>query len=191
VDIIDRLDDYQRAAARTLISKPDSTYSHEQLALVWLALVLAGAAGEFVDMVKKAVFHQHGVNERELSGAISKLLLVARSLDAMQIGLMPELPEATLSDAQIMQIWCALGLVREAGEVAATIERSVVVPEADYTPLLVKELGDNLWYNAAIATLIGAKLSAIASINNDKLQQRYRNGYSSAASISRDTTQEG
>lgn len=59
-------DTYQNAAARTLIMEPDSEYTGNQIMLVWTALGLAGEAGEVADSIKKAVFHQHGIDRDAL-----------------------------------------------------------------------------------------------------------------------------
>ncbi len=104
--------EYQREAARTLIAGPDAEYTPEQIMLVWNALGLAGEAGEVVDTVKKAVFHQHG------------------------------------------------------------LDRDV----------LIKELGDVLWYVAALCSKLDVSLSEVMERNIAKLRTRYPEGYSSAAS---------
>lgn len=101
--------DYQRDAARTLIDRPDATYSDEDIMLVWNALGLAGEAGEVADTIKKAVFHQHGV-DREV---------------------------------------------------------------------LIKELGDVLWYVAALCTKLHITMSEVMDRNILKLRARYPDGYSS------------
>lgn len=108
-------DEYQTAAARTLIDKPDAEYTATDLMLVWVAIGLAGESGELVDCVKKAVFHQHGVDRDKL----------------------------------------------------------------------IDELGDVLWYAAAMATQVGASLSEVMARNIAKLERRYPDGYSSEASRNR------
>jgi NTP pyrophosphatase (non-canonical NTP hydrolase) len=108
-------DDYQRQAARTLIDGPDADYSATAIMLVWNALGLAGEAGEVADTIKKAVFHQHGLNRDEL----------------------------------------------------------------------IKELGDVLWYVAALCSKLDVSLADVMERNITKLQQRYPNGYSSERSINR------
>lgn len=67
-------DDYQFAAMRTLINEPDSEYTGNQLMLVWTALGLAGEAGEVADTIKKAVFHQHGLDRAELIKELGDVL---------------------------------------------------------------------------------------------------------------------
>jgi NTP pyrophosphatase (non-canonical NTP hydrolase) len=106
---------YQQMAARTLIAKPDAEYSDADIMLVWTALGLAGEAGEVADTVKKAIFHQHGV-DREI---------------------------------------------------------------------LIKELGDVLWYVAALCTQLHVTMSEVMDRNILKLMARYPDGYSSDASQAR------
>lgn len=105
-------DDYQVAAARTLIDAPDSEYTPEQIMLVWNAIGLAGEAGEVADTIKKAVFHQHGLDR----------------------------------------------------------------------DLLIKELGDVLWYVAALCTKLDVSMDVVMARNIAKLKMRYPEGYSSTAS---------
>ena len=107
--------DYQFKAARTLIEKVDFPVSDEGLCLVWNAIGLAGEAGEVAELVKKGVFHQHGLD-------------------------------------------------REA---------------------LARELGDALWYIAALCTVAGLDLGAVMEANVIKLSIRYPNGFSSADSQAR------
>ena len=73
-------DTYQQQAARTLIDKPDATYSDAEIMIVWTALGLAGEAGEGADTVKKAVFHQHGIDRDELIKELGDVLWYAAGL---------------------------------------------------------------------------------------------------------------
>lgn len=67
-------DTYQNLANRTLINKPDSTYSDEEIMLVWCCLGLAGESGEVVDIVKKSVFHRHDMNKDALVKELGDVL---------------------------------------------------------------------------------------------------------------------
>lgn len=107
--------DYQLQAARTLIARPDAEYTPEQIMLVWNALGLAGEAGEVADTIKKAIFHQHGVDR----------------------------------------------------------------------DVLIKELGDVLWYVAALCTKLDVTMAEVMDRNIEKLKKRYPDGYNSAASLAR------
>lgn len=61
---------YQKLAARTLIDKPDFEISDIEIMTVWNALGLAGEAGEVADLVKKGVFHRHGLDVTKLEKEI-------------------------------------------------------------------------------------------------------------------------
>jgi NTP pyrophosphatase (non-canonical NTP hydrolase) len=58
--------EYQAAAARTLIAEPPRAYTANELMTVWCALGLAGEAGESADSIKKAIFHDCGISRDQL-----------------------------------------------------------------------------------------------------------------------------
>lgn len=71
-----------------------------------------------------------------------------------------------------------LGLVGEAGETADKIkkilrDKSGAVSDED-RDLVVKELGDTLWYIAAISRYLKVELSEVARGNIEKLESRYK-----------------
>ena len=71
-----------------------------------------------------------------------------------------------------------LGLAGEAGEVAEKVKKNIrdnknIVDERED---IAKELGDVLWYVAAVARDIGFKLEAIAEMNIEKLESRKERG---------------
>ncbi|MBR3414629.1 nucleoside triphosphate pyrophosphohydrolase family protein [Candidatus Saccharibacteria bacterium] len=71
-----------------------------------------------------------------------------------------------------------LGLVGEAGETADKIKKILrdkdgLVSEED-RELIIKELGDTLWYIASIARYLGVPLSGVADGNIEKLESRYQ-----------------
>jgi NTP pyrophosphatase (non-canonical NTP hydrolase) len=107
--------EYQKLAARTLIDCPDFELTGQETMVIWDAIGLAGEAGEVADLVKKGIFHQHGLDTEKLQ----------------------------------------------------------------------KEIGDVLWYAAALCTTLGFDLSKIMEANIEKLKSRYPNGYSSTDSIKR------
>ncbi len=107
--------DYQKEAARTLIEEPGLEPSNNEIMIVWNALGLAGEAGEVADLIKKGVFHQHGLDKEKLK----------------------------------------------------------------------KELGDCLWYIAALCSNLGLDLGDVMQSNIDKLKLRYPNGFTTEDSKKR------
>ena len=73
-----------------------------------------------------------------------------------------------------------LGLVGEAGEVANKVKQFIRAGE-DIMPYywqeqLASEIGDVLWYCAALASDLDISLSVIAKQNKDKLEARLKKG---------------
>ena len=59
-------EEYQDYAKRTLLERPERDYRPEELMMIWTALGLAGEAGECADNIKKAIFHDHGIDRDKL-----------------------------------------------------------------------------------------------------------------------------
>ena len=73
-----------------------------------------------------------------------------------------------------------LGLAGEAGETADKIKKIIrdkggKITEVDRKEV-AKELGDVLWYVAAISRNLGVPLSEVAEMNLEKLESRYQRG---------------
>jgi NTP pyrophosphatase (non-canonical NTP hydrolase) len=86
-------------------------------------------------------------------------------------------PEAAYTEHDIMAVWNAIGLAGEAGEVAEHIKKGVFHRHGIDPDKLKKEIGDVLWYTAALCTTLGLDLSEIMQANIDKLAVRYPNGF--------------
>lgn len=80
----------------------------------------------------------------------------------------------------------ALGLSGESGEVADIIKKEVGHGHEAEPERIAKELGDVLWYLAVLADHYGYSLSAVATMNIDKLKARYPEGFSTERSINRE-----
>lgn len=79
----------------------------------------------------------------------------------------------------------ALGLAGESGEVADLLKKHLGHGHPLDREKLVKELGDVLWYVAALADVYGIELGAVAETNLAKLRARYPDGFSSERSRNR------
>jgi NTP pyrophosphatase (non-canonical NTP hydrolase) len=79
----------------------------------------------------------------------------------------------------------ALGLTGEAGEVAEHVKKHLFHGKPLDRDAVVKELGDCLWYIAALAGVVGVSLDEIGATNIDKLRRRYPDGFSHQASNDR------
>tara|TARA_R110000850_G_scaffold498_5_gene3093 strand:+ start:1740 stop:2114 length:375 start_codon:yes stop_codon:yes gene_type:complete len=81
-----------------------------------------------------------------------------------------------LTNGRERQIENTLGLVGEAGEVAEKLKKSM----RDYTlfdkEATMKELGDVLFYVAALANFYGGTLKTVADMNVEKLDSRQLRG---------------
>lgn len=91
-------------------------------------------------------------------------------------------PHALEHDVRAL-MYVALGLSGEAGELANKIKKlyrdtgdPLGVQFEDLRELLLKELGDVLWYAAAFASELDADLGHAAAYNVAKLRDRARRG---------------
>lgn len=92
---------------------------------------------------------------------------------------------ATSKDVDLQTCILGLGLTGEAGEAADLIKKAIGHGHGLDRAKLAKELGDVLWYVAALADIIGYPLELIAELNVEKLRARYPNGFSTEASKAR------
>ena len=189
------IQEYQILAARTLIDKPDRTYTAEELSMMWLSLAAMKYFGAIMDNIKKGVFHQHGINVKAISedgylvqGYIEGLVGIAEK--RITIDAADDYGTLNLNDQQTMLLWSLLGMFGEPGEIADLILDSVVNGTLLDMEKLEKELGDTSWYVFAEATTAGIPMSSALLKNITKLQRRYPNGYSSADSINRKVEEE-
>lgn len=95
------------------------------------------------------------------------------------------LSEYTPEELKLKLAVMGLGITGEAGEVTDLLKKHLGHGHALDKNVLAKELGDVLWYVAAIATLNGLSLGDVATTNVAKLRLRYPEGFSEEASKAR------
>lgn len=78
-----------------------------------------------------------------------------------------------------------LGAAGEAGEAADHIKKHVFHGHALDVERLRKEIGDVLWYAAALCETLGVGLGDVMAENDRKLRERYPDGFSNEASLAR------
>jgi NTP pyrophosphatase (non-canonical NTP hydrolase) len=79
----------------------------------------------------------------------------------------------------------ALGLTGEAGEVAEHVKKHLFHATPLDRDAVVKELGDVLWYVAALAGALDIPLGEVGARNIEKLRRRYPEGFDEARSRDR------
>ena len=99
-------------------------------------------------------------------------------------------PDFEIPDSEIMVVWSAIGLAGEAGEVAELAKKGVFHRHGIDKEKFKNELGDCLWYIAALCTTMELDLAEIMEENIEKLKKRYPNGFSSMDSIRRVDTKD-
>jgi NTP pyrophosphatase (non-canonical NTP hydrolase) len=87
--------------------------------------------------------------------------------------------------SQVEILTAAVGLCGEAGEAADYVKKMVSHGHAANKQTLAGEIGDVLWYCAALCTYYDIDLGSAALQNIWKLKQRYPHGFSEEASRGR------
>jgi NTP pyrophosphatase (non-canonical NTP hydrolase) len=91
-----------------------------------------------------------------------------------------ESPDFKLTDNEIMLSWCVIGLCGEVGEIAETVKHRTFHRENGGildTENIEEEIGDLMWYVAAICSIAGISLEEAMKKNINKLMIRYPDGY--------------
>jgi NTP pyrophosphatase (non-canonical NTP hydrolase) len=90
-----------------------------------------------------------------------------------------------ISDQERM-VTFALGLGGESGEVQDLIKKHIGHGHNLNREELKKEIGDVLWYIAALSGVLGFSLDEIAAANIEKLKKRYPDGFEVGRSMNRE-----
>ena len=96
---------------------------------------------------------------------------------------------AYYEDRTLAKAVFGLGIAGEAGEVADLIKKHVGHGHPLDLDKLAKELGDVLWYVAALSEEFGLDMEQVAILNIEKLRARYPEGFSTERSLNRKENQ--
>ena len=87
-------------------------------------------------------------------------------------------PNNGITDDQIRMVNWALGITGESGELANMIKHVVFHNEDVPIQEAAKEIGDILWYLAALCTTLNIDLGVCAELNLAKLKHRHGRSFS-------------
>lgn len=100
-------------------------------------------------------------------------------------------PDFEITSQEIMILWCTIGLSGESGEISELVKKGILHQHGLSAEKLFKEIGDCLWYIAALCNLFDFDMGKVMQSNIDKLKVRYPNGFNSQDSISRKDVSNG
>jgi NTP pyrophosphatase (non-canonical NTP hydrolase) len=86
-------------------------------------------------------------------------------------------PDFVLTKEQVMIVWQATGLAGEAGEVSELVKKGIFHQQGIDILKVKKELGDVLWYLAALCKVFDIPMEEIMKHNIEKLKARFPDGY--------------
>lgn len=179
------VNEYQKLAGRTLIDGPDRTYTQEELYYMSYGLLATVHFGNLIDHLKKGIFHSHGLDNEKIKNlsfrAFEELNYMYKMANGeVKLPTIKGIPVLTdFSDYEIMLIWNLFGLAGETGEVADLIRDAILMSTEVDRPLMLKEIGDVLWYAAAMASKSKMTFQEICVANIEKLRKRYKGEWNS------------
>lgn len=95
-------------------------------------------------------------------------------------------PDFEITDKQVMILWACFGLGGEAGEVQDHIKKGIFHQQGIDREKVKNELGDVMWYIAALCRELDITLEEVMNHNVEKLKARYPDGYSAERSTFRE-----
>lgn len=183
--------EYQRLAARTLITKPDFQITDEQVMLVWVAVGLADEASEVLDEISKAFIADEAVDTQALKKELGDNCWYCSGL-AKTIGvnlqeIMPTYFPATFEefDDSARGLLAAVDLNLKAGAILGEIKKGVFHQHGVSNEKIKNGLAEILRLIAYLAQLYDYDLDTIFCANIVKLETRYPDGWDHQKSINR------
>lgn len=164
--------EYQQLAARTLNIpdgfKIDKTDIHQ----TEVALRAGSQLGELIDYLKKGIYHKQGWDPDKVNGrTIGVIKETLRFFDKAEYEIHPTHQEISL-------LWNVIGVAGESGELMRDVHNAVFTDKGLDVEHISKEIGDVMWYLAALCTTLDLNLEDVMKKNIDKLKARYPDGFS-------------
>lgn len=94
-------------------------------------------------------------------------------------------PDFKITSDEVMILWAVTGMSGEAGEVADEIKKVIFHRKDMDIEKLSEEIGDLLWYVAALCTRLGLDMNNVMDENIAKLNERYPDGYNQRDALRR------
>lgn len=189
--------DYQRAAARTLIDRPDRAYSDRELMLVWNVIGLAGEGSELLETVLAGVFEEEDISEggvlrvldaigKELGDVLWYAAAVGTKLgvnldDLVRVAGAPAPPDRCVG-VGLRLVWRAGQVSSACGRVADLVKKAVFHQHGIDVDKTANLLSGVLAHAEALCRETGVGLGEVMEGNIAKLLKRYPEGYSAEAS---------
>lgn len=182
--------EYQKRAARTLISAPDKEYSNDEIMLTWNTLGLVGEAAEVEDVIQRA-FSVYGDKTAELEKELGDTLwYVAALLTRLGVD-MERLKESCPDEAVRKQVtsrpifFTTMKLTINAGAVAEYVKKTVFHQHQFSSEKMFELISDVYFEIAMICASVCIDMGKVMKDNIEKLEIRYPDGYKPADSIAR------
>jgi NTP pyrophosphatase (non-canonical NTP hydrolase) len=186
--------EYQRAAARTLIAQPDATYTDQEVMIVWNAIGLAGEGGEFLEAVCGPVFGPLKVDRTKGGKELGDVLWYAAALctkvgqdfhDVVAVAVSCSGQSMTPAGAGLSE-WItfknAIDLASRTSRVADLVKKAVFHRHGLNRDALMIEVIDVVIAVLRCCDALSLTLEDVMVSNIAKLKARYPEGYSAEAS---------
>jgi NTP pyrophosphatase (non-canonical NTP hydrolase) len=95
-----------------------------------------------------------------------------------------------LIDEHIRLLHASMGVSTEANEILDAVKKYLFYGKAYSKDNIVEELGDMLWYIAAMCDMLGVSIEQVQASNIKKLRIRYGESFSENKAINRDVSKE-
>ena len=179
------INDYQRLAGRTLLDEPDQMPTGMEYMIMWNAMGLAGEAGELASMFSQGT----PVDPIELRKEAGDLLWYVAAT-CSKLGLLLEsvwLTNRYQGRSSSLHLHLppertALRLLASVGVVVDSLKKQICHRHGLNVIALTEQLGDVLHDVSILCAQHDLDMVDVMQTNIEKLQKRYKDGYSSAAS---------